>query len=51
MMIKRIGYDKVTTTEGYVMYAKQYYRNASYDWIKAILKFHTKTYDVKQENP
>ena len=45
-----LGHDKVTTTEDYVRYAKQYYRNASYDWIKAILKFHTKTYDVEQEN-
>jgi len=45
-----MGHDKVTTTEGYVMYAKRYYYNASYDWIKAILKFHTKTYDVEQEN-
>jgi site-specific recombinase XerD len=44
-----LGHDKVTT-EGYVMYAKRYYRNASYDWIKAILKFHTKNYDVGQEN-
>jgi len=45
-----LGHDKVATTEDYVRYAKQYYRNASYDWIKAILKFHTKTYDVEQEN-
>ena len=46
-----LGHDKVTTTEGYVMYAKRYYRNAPYDWIKAILKFHTKNYDVMgQEN-
>lgn len=42
---------KVATTEDYVMYAKWYYRNAPYDWIKAILKFHTKNYDVVgQEN-
>ena len=45
-----LGHDKVTTTEDYVRYAKQYYRNASYDWIKAILKFHTKTHGLEQEN-
>jgi len=45
-----LGHDKVTTTEGYVRYAKQYYRNASYDWIKAILKFHKKTHGLEQEN-
>ena len=45
-----LGHDKVTTTEDYVRYAKQYYRNASYDWIKAILKFHKNTYNMGQEN-
>jgi len=45
-----LGHDKVGTTEDYVRFAKRYYRNEPYDWIKAILKFHTKTYDVEQEN-
>ena len=44
-----LGHDKVTTTEGYVQYAKMYYRNASYDWIKALLKFHADSYDMGQE--
>jgi len=44
-----LGHDKVTTTEGYVQYAKMYYRNASYDWVKALLKFHADSYDMGQE--
>jgi len=36
----RMGHEKVTTTEEYLRFAKRYYQNAPYDWIKAILKFH-----------
>ncbi len=48
-----LGHDKVSTTEEYVRFAKRYYRNANYDWIKAILKFHPKKYKkptMEQEN-
>jgi hypothetical protein len=32
-----------------VQYAKMYHRNAPYDWIKALLKFHVDTYGMGQE--
>ena len=35
-----MGHEKVDTTEDYVKFAKQYYRNAPYDWISAVLKFY-----------
>ena len=33
-------HDKLDTTENYVKYAKKYYRNAPFDWIKSVLKHH-----------
>jgi hypothetical protein len=33
-----MGHKKVDTTEGYVKFAQNYYRNAPYDWIHAVLK-------------
>jgi integrase len=35
-----LGHEKVSTTDQYTRYAKKYYLNAPYDWIKAILKYH-----------
>ena len=35
-----MGHDKLDTTENYVKYAKKYYRNAPFDWIKSVLKHH-----------
>lgn len=35
-----MGHDKIDTTEDYVKFAKNYYRNAPYDWIRAVLKFY-----------
>ena len=32
--------DRLDTTENYVKYAKKYYRNAPFDWIKSVLKHH-----------
>ena len=46
---ERLGHEKVTTTEGYVRFAKRYFTNAPYDWIRAILKFHYHS-DLDQEN-
>ena len=37
-----MGHDKIDTTEDYVKYAKKYYRNAPFDWIKSVLKYHKK---------
>ena len=34
-----MGHEKVDTTEDYVKFAKQYYCNAPYDWIRAVLNF------------
>jgi hypothetical protein len=36
-----LGHDKLSTTQGYIQFAQNYYRNAPYDWIKAILKSNT----------
>lgn len=44
------GHDKIGTTEDYVRYAKKYYRNAPYDWIKSILKYHQKTVEENGQN-
>lgn len=35
-----LGHDHVKTTDEYTKFAKRYYRNASFDWLKATLKFH-----------
>jgi len=35
-----MGHEKIDTTEDYVKFAKNYYRNAPYDWIRAVLKFY-----------
>jgi len=40
-----MGRDKVSTTDNYTKFAKKYYRNAPFDWIKTILKFHKKVED------
>jgi integrase len=37
-----LGHEKVGTTDQYTKFAKKYYLNAQYDWIKAILKYHAK---------
>ncbi len=34
-----LGHERIETTEGYLKYAKKYYRIANYDWIKRTLKF------------
>jgi integrase len=33
-----LGHDKLKTTDSYIQFARNYYRIAPYDWIKAILK-------------
>ena len=48
-----MGHEIIDTTEDYVRFAKQYYRNANFDWIKAALKFHgekDKKPTMEQEN-
>ena len=35
-----MGHEKIDTTEDYVNFAKHYYRNALYDWIRAVMKFY-----------
>lgn len=37
-----LGHERVSTTDDYTKYAKKYYLIAKFDWIKSILKFHTK---------
>ena len=34
-----LGHDKISTTEGYIQHAENYYRIGPYDWIKHTLKF------------
>jgi integrase len=38
-----LGHEKVGTTDQYTKFAKKYYLNAHYDWIKAILKYHAES--------
>ncbi len=45
------GHDKIGTTEDYVKFAKKYYRNAPFDWIKSILKYHKKSVEENGQNP
>jgi len=45
-----LGHDKVATTEDYVRYAKQYYRNASYDWRYAPVGIRTRVAGSKGRN-
>jgi len=47
---ERLGHEKVTTTQNYVRFAKRYYENAKYDWIRAVLKFHQEKYNMEQIN-
>ena len=35
-----MGHESVDTTEDYVMFAKNYYRNAPYDWVRAVLRYY-----------
>jgi integrase len=37
-----LGHDQIQTTMSYIKYAEQYHEQAPYDWLKRILKFHTK---------
>jgi len=35
-----LGHKFESTTEAYIKYAEEYYRNDPYDWLRAVLKFH-----------
>ncbi len=35
-----LGHEKIQTTMNYIQYAEQYYKQAPYDWVKRVLKFH-----------
>jgi integrase len=35
-----MGHEKIDTTEDYVKFAKNYHRNAPYDWVRAVLKYY-----------
>jgi len=35
-----MGHKTESTTEGYTKYAERYFRKDSYDWLRAVLKFH-----------
>jgi len=37
---KALGHRYEKTTEVYIEYAENYFRNDSYDWLRAVLKFH-----------
>ena len=45
-----LGHDKVSTTEEYIGFAKKYYLNNKYDWIRAVLKYHSKDEKKIQDN-
>jgi hypothetical protein len=36
-----LGHEELTTTQSYIRFAQNYYRNTPYDWIKAVLKSNT----------
>jgi len=36
----KLGHRTENTTEAYVKFAEEYYRNDPYDWLSAVLKFH-----------
>ncbi len=42
-----LGHEKIETTMNYIRYSEQYYKQAPYDWIKRVLKFHE---NVEEEN-
>ena len=42
-----LGHEKIETTMNYIRYSEQYYKQAPYDWIKRVLKFHE---NVEGEN-
>ncbi|MCK4365483.1 MAG: site-specific integrase [Thermoplasmatales archaeon] len=42
-----LGHEKIQTTMNYIQYAEQYYKQAPYNWVKRVLKFHEK---VEEEN-
>jgi len=44
-----LGHDDPKTTMAYIKYAKQYYRQASYNWIAAVLKFYKKQH-IEEQN-
>ena len=44
------GHEKIETTDGYVRYAKKYYRNAPFDWINSILKYQKKLIEENGKN-
>ena len=49
-----LGHDDVKTTMTYIKDAKQYYERAPYNWLKRVLKFHTKKEEentLNQDNP
>ena len=49
-----LGHDDVKTTMVYIKDAKQYYKRAPYNWMKRVLKFHTKKKEdntLNQDNP
>ena len=42
-----LGHEKIETTMNYIRHAEQYYKQAPYDWIKRVLKYH---YNEVEEN-
>jgi len=44
-----LGHDKIDTTDSYIRYAKKYYNQASYDWIKTLLKFYKNKHIEQQK--
>ena len=35
-----LGHEKIQTTMNYIQYADQYYKQAPYNWVNRVLKFH-----------
>ena len=45
---KALGHKYQKTTEGYIEYAEQHFRYDTYDWLRAVLKFHTTSKRMQQ---
>ena len=45
---KALGHKFESTTEVYVEFAEQYYKNDKYDWLRAVLKFHPDSKRMKR---
>jgi len=43
-----LGHKYEKTTESYIKFAEEYYRNDPYDWLRSVLKFHLNSQKMRQ---